>query len=163
MVEVRALQPYRNLGSNSSPVRTILRVTTSSPWHTLPLSLIHGEFFTALVAFTYMIMELLVIMLNTVPYETNEKIEIYYASVYLCLGILSFQLLVLGAYFAWWRRTGPKLPRHPDTLAGVWSFLAKSQMRRDFEDLSTVKKKDLIRTVGGGGWEKDVLYWMDSR
>ena len=52
----------------------------------------------------------------------------------------------------WWRRTGPKLPRHPDTIAGVLGFLAKSQMRRDFEDLSMVGRKDLIRTVEG--WRK---------
>jgi hypothetical protein len=91
-------------------------------------------------------------MLPIVPFNVVEYERILFVSEYLCIGILSFQILVLGAYFLWWKRSGPRLPRHPDTLAGAWSLLAESQLARQFDDLSMMGRKDLIQTVQG--WKK---------
>jgi hypothetical protein len=91
-------------------------------------------------------------MLPIVPFNVVEYERILFVSEYLCIGILGFQILVLGAYFLWWKRSGPRLPRHPDTLAGAWSLLAESQLARQFDDLSMMGRKDLIQTVQG--WKK---------
>jgi len=91
-------------------------------------------------------------MLSIVPFNVVEYERMFFVSEYLCIGILSFQILVLGGYFLWWRRRGLRLPRHPDTLAGVWSLLAESRLTPQFDDMSTIGRKDLIRTMQG--WKK---------
>jgi hypothetical protein len=48
-----------------------------------------------------------------------------------------------------WRRGNPRLPREPNTLAGVWSYLCASRMRGAFEELGDLKKCDFDRVVGG--------------
>jgi len=56
----------------------------------------------------------------------------------------------------WWRWTGPRLARDPDTLIGVWTLLAASETRNDFDDLGTAGRQDLVNTVTT--WEK--RYWL---
>jgi hypothetical protein len=156
--EVRSYQPYRHLSSKSSsyPTHTILSTTTSTPWSTLPLSLYHREIFTALVAFCYILSEVLVIAVATIPYSNNQYYLAFLAGIYIAFSILGLQIFCFFALVTWWRRTGPHLDRDPDTLLGVWTLLASSGIRKDFEDLGTAGRRDLVRTVER--WDK--RYWL---
>lgn len=80
----------------------------------------------------------------------------FLAGSYITFSILSFQILVFAFMMTWWRWTGPKLPRDPDTLLGVWTLLAASEIREDFDDLGTAGRQDLVNTVTT--WDK--RYWL---
>lgn len=80
----------------------------------------------------------------------------YLAGTYISLSILGFQILTFIALIAWWRRTGPRLDRDPDTLLGVWTLLAQSGIRQDFENLGRATRKEVVSSVKS--WKK--RYWM---
>jgi hypothetical protein len=56
----------------------------------------------------------------------------------------------------WWRWSTPNLDRDPDTLMGVWTLLAASGIREDFDDMGAAGRDDLVRTVLA--WDK--RYWL---
>jgi hypothetical protein len=157
-LEVRTLQPYRYLSSSSSslPLNTLLRTTTASPYFTLPLAIARLEPFTALIAFCYILSELLVIMVVTIPYSSDEYWMAFLAGTYVTVSILGLQILTFATMATWWRRTTPNLDRDPDTLMGVWALLAASGIRGDFDDLGTAGRDDLVSTVMA--WDK--RYWL---
>jgi len=157
-LEVRTLQPYRYLSSSSSssPLNTLLRTTTATPYATLPLAIARFEPFIALVAFCYILSEILVIMVVTIPFSSDEYWMAFLAGTYVSISILSLQILTFSAMVTWWRWTTPSLNRDPDTLMGVWTLLAASGIRRDFDDLGTAGRDDLVNTVVA--WDKQ--YWL---
>lgn len=157
ILEVRTLQPYRRLSASAtSPLRTILLTTTASPWATLPLAISRYEFFVALIAFCYILSEILVIVVATIPFSTDEYWMAYFAGTFVTISILGLQILAFIVMMTWWRWTGPNLARDPDTLLGVWTLLAVSDIREDFDDLGTAGRKDLVNTVMA--WDK--RYWL---
>lgn len=156
--EVRTLEPYRRLSSSttSSPRHTILLTTTSTPWSTLPLAIGRFEFFISLISLCYILSEILVIIVATIPFSTDEYWLAYLAGTYITFSILGIQILVFTIMMTWWRWTGPRLARDPDTLLGVWALLAASEIRQDFDDLGTAGRHDLVNTVMA--WDK--RYWL---
>jgi hypothetical protein len=155
---VRTLQPYRYLSSSSSssPLNTVLRTTTATPYLTLPFAIARFEPFTALIAFCYILSEILVIVVVTVPYSSDEYWMAFLAGTYVTISILSLQILTFIAMVTWWRWTIPNLDRDPDTLMGVWALLAASGIREDFDDMGTAGREDLVSTVLS--WDK--RYWL---
>ncbi len=79
------------------------------------------------------------------------------------MAILGVMLLDLVALYL---RRSPKgegnLPRTPDTVAAVWSYVCGSVMLDDFADLATLGTKERDRWVEGWGsrfgmgWERGV-------
>lgn len=155
---MRTLQPYRYLSSSSSssPLNTILRITTATPYLTLPFAIARFEPFTALIAFCYILSEILVIVVVTVPYSSDEYWMAFLAGTYVTISILSLQILTFIGMVTWWRWATPNLDRDPDTLMGVWALLAASGIRGDFDDMGTAGRDDLVRTVLA--WDK--RYWL---
>jgi hypothetical protein len=158
IIEVRTLEPYRHLSkTTASPAHhTILLTTTSTPWSTLPHALGRLEFFIALIALCYILSEILVILVATIPFSPDEYWLAYLAGTYITFSILAFQILIFIAMMTWWRYTGPRLSRDPDTPLGVWTLLAASKIREDFEDLGTAGRQDLVHAVTT--WHKK--YWL---
>jgi len=157
-LEVRTLKPYRQLSKSrsSSPLNTILYTSPSTPYTTLPLAIARLDLFTALVAFSYIISEILVIMIVTVPYSSDEYWLAFLAGTYVSLSILGLQIITFIIMVTWWRWTTPNLDRDPDTLMGVWTLLAASGIREEFDDMGTAGRDDLFRTVLA--WDK--RYWL---
>jgi len=142
--------------NSSSPLNTLLRTTTATPYLTLPFAIARFEPFTALIAFCYIISEILVIVVVTIPYSSDEYWMAFLAGTYITISILSLQILTFIAMVTWWRWTTPNFDRDPDTLMGVWALLAASGIREDFDDMGTLEREELVRTVMA--WDK--RYWL---
>lgn len=95
-------------------------------------------------------------MVATVPYSSDEYWMAFLAGTYVTLSILGLQILTFIAMVTWWRLTTPNLDRSPDTLMGVWTLLAASSIREDFDDIGTAGRDDLVHTVLA--WDK--RYWL---
>jgi hypothetical protein len=95
-------------------------------------------------------------MVVTVPYSSDEYWMAFLAGTYVTLSILGLQILTFTAMVTWWRWTTPNLDRDPDTLMGVWTLLAASSIREDFDDMGTAGRDDLVHTVLA--WDK--RYWL---
>jgi hypothetical protein len=80
----------------------------------------------------------------------------YLSATYITCSILGLQILTFITMMTWWRWTEPRLARDPDTLLGVWTLLAASDIREDFDDLGTAGRQDLVNTVTR--WDK--RYWL---
>jgi hypothetical protein len=90
--------------------------------------------------------EALIVTLASVPFSAGETYAAYHISSYISIAILVTMLGALVGVFIW-RRGNPQLPREPNTLAGVWSYLCASRMRAAFEELGDLKQGDLDRVV----------------
>lgn len=99
---------------------------------------------------------MLVIVVATIPYSNNQYYLAFISGTYITFGILGLQILVFAFTVTFWRWRGPRLERDPDTLLGVWTILAHSEIRRDFEDLGTAGRRDLVETVKAWGRR----YWL---
>jgi hypothetical protein len=95
-------------------------------------------------------------MVVTIPYSSDEYWMAYLAGTYVTISILSLQILTFMATVTWWRWTTPNLDRDPDTLIGVWTLLAASGVRKDFDDMGTAGREELVSTVMA--WDK--RYWL---
>ena len=65
------------------------------------------------------------------------------------MAILAYMLLTLTS--VWTRSKGPGLPRTPNTLASVWSYVCGSRMAGDFSELSVLGTAERDRVVAGWG------------
>jgi hypothetical protein len=112
------------------------------------------------VAFTGLLAEFLVIALAGLPYRAGQL-----RSEFLFCGIVSsiilFLMIVQLVLISWWRRSLPHLPRRPDTIAAVMTYVAGTNMGRDFhglEELSTKERNKIITQKGkvyAYGWRKE--------
>jgi hypothetical protein len=149
--EVRTYTIYRRLVTSPVLARdSILLSTTTHPVTTIPHALRHRAFFLATISFLAFLAEALIITLAAVPFSAGETYAAYHVSSYISITILVIMLGALVGVFVW-RRGNPRLPREPNTLAGVWSYLCASRMRGAFEELGDLKKGELDRVVGGMG------------
>src|SRR5204862_2991610 len=95
------------------------------------------HFTTATVAMTALLSEFLVITLSGLPYRPGQLREEFLFCGIASLTILSIMLVVLSAVNVW-RRFLPHLPRKPDSVAAVITYVCESKMNTDFEGLERV-------------------------
>jgi len=149
--EVCTYTIYRRLTTSPVLARdSILLSTTTHPVTTIPHALRHRAFFLATLSFVTLLAEALIVTLASVPFSAGETYGAYRVSSYISIAILVTMLGALASVFIW-RRGNPRLPREPNTLAGVWSYLCASRMRGRFEELGDLKKDELDRVVVGMG------------
>ncbi|KAF2842436.1 hypothetical protein M501DRAFT_417906 [Patellaria atrata CBS 101060] len=122
--DTHTLAPFLRLSrpTPSHPSHTLL--TTR---HTLPITSIlpllrHHYPFAALLALLALLSELFVLALVGVPYTTGQFKKEMLLCFYISFALLGLMLIVLVALIVW-RRGLPILPRNPDTLGGVGSYL----------------------------------------
>lgn len=140
LTEVCILEPFRELAKGHAPAKkTILVNRTLHPMTTLVMSVWRGQVYVSLVALAAVLSEILIITLVGIPFRENQFYEAFLASVWISVGIMSYMLLLLVALYL--RPQGPNLPRRPDTVASLFSYLCGSQLLEDFADLSTVDTK----------------------
>src|SRR5204862_6508296 len=85
------------------------------------------------IAFNALLSEVLVVMLAGVPFNSSQTWTAFLVSAYSTMTILGLMVVALLALF-WWRRK-PELPRMPNTVAAVLSYLCASEMLEDFKEL----------------------------
>ncbi|KAI9674741.1 MAG: hypothetical protein M1817_001645 [Caeruleum heppii] len=139
--ELCILEPFRRLSrGNCPPERSILIQRPLSSVTTFLVSLPRRHFFVALVAFITVISEVLIITLAGIPYNPGQLYVAFRVSAFVSMAILSLMILILVAVYL--RPKGPDLPRTPNTVAAVWSYLCASSLVEDFADLSGLGRKE---------------------
>jgi hypothetical protein len=114
--------------------------------------LAQGHIFSASITFAGFLSEALVVFLAAIPYTPGEIFLELLVCTYTSIGILSIMLLVLGGLL-FWRRRLPYLPRAPDTLGGVISYLCDSHMLYNFDQCTELGNRELCRRIEGFGKE----------
>lgn len=59
--------------------------------------------------------------------------------------------MLISLMVMWFRPSGPYLPRTPNTLAAIWSYLCGARMIEDFADLACTEAKNrdsIIKDLG---------------
>ena len=149
-LEAAIIEPFRRLyAGNSHPSASILVHRTLNPTSTLLTSLLHRRFFVAHIASVAILAEALIILLPGIPFSAGQLESAFVLSAILSISILGYMLLSLAA--VWLRPKGPALPRTPNTLAAVWSYLCGAKMLGDFADLAILEARERDRIVGGMG------------
>ena len=135
--EVRVMTPYRRLHKRKARAgKTILVSMNGTPISSFPLAVCRGDVFHALVAFTAITSDILIIAVAGVPYAQAEVWLSFIVSAYVSLGILGLMVLVMLGIF-WWRAGNEKMgiPRAPSTIVAVLMILCNegNGLRREFE------------------------------
>ncbi|KAK5021364.1 hypothetical protein LTR16_000226 [Cryomyces antarcticus] len=157
----QTLAPYMRLSSPATASSTILFTTPTLTAASIIALLYHRHTLPAVVACTTILAEVLVITITGVPFASGQTWLQFLVSVYLSMGILGIMVLVVVALF-FWRRRAPHLPRDPDTLAAVMSYVGASRMLDDFEGLEGMERKERDRMVKS--WGKTYGYgWFVGR
>ena len=149
--EVRIMYPFRLLSKrNATAQKTILPSRSGTPFSALPIALWNFNFFGAAIALIAILSDILIIVIAGVPYNSGEVWLAALASFYISFGIVGLMLLALIALFVW-RRSNPPIPREPDTLASVWTYLCASEMLGDMDGMEYMDEKRRDRTIMVGG------------
>jgi hypothetical protein len=149
--EVRIMYPFRLLSKRmATPQKTILPSRSGNPFSALPIALWNFNFFGAAIALVAILSDFLIIIIAGVPYNSGEIYLAALASFYISFGIIGLMLLALIALFMW-RRSDPTMPREPDTLASVWTYLCASEMLGDMEGMEYMDEKRRDRSIRVGG------------
>ena len=169
--ESQTLSPYMRLDQpNATPASTILLRKRVLPITTFIPMLRNQHFTTATIAFTSLLSEFLVVTLSGLPHRPGQLRGEFLFCAITSLTILAIMFIVLASVNVW-RRYLPHLPRKPDSVAAVMTYVCESKMNADFEGLERVSvsqrdkriiqlgkryKYGLRRRAGGGaGWAVD--------
>lgn len=155
--EVRITEPYRRLfAGNARPENTILCTMNGTCWSNLPRCLsglwhYDGMWFEALIELTAILSDLNIIAVSGVLLTYSQTKVAYQWSSITALTTTSIMTAVLLLTVIWWRRTEAvrSLPRTPETVAAVLSYLCISQMAMDLaatgmEHLSKEERDEII-------------------
>jgi hypothetical protein len=149
-LETCIIQSFRRLKRGTAPAKSSINLErTLSPFATLLASLPRGHVFCALTAFTSILAEMLIITLGAVPWNVGQVLLATKIACWLSSGILCIMLAVLVIVYI--RPRGPPIPRTPNTIAAVFSYLCASRMLDDFADLATVdseKREERVNDMG---------------
>ncbi|KAI9774087.1 MAG: hypothetical protein M1840_005180 [Geoglossum simile] len=136
--ETRAVEPYRNLSAgNAQPRDSILVCAVSNPITSLVVAVTRARPHLAVLVFNTLLSEVLIVSLSRIPFRGDSIYIAYVASSRLVTAIIPFMLVTL-IWVGLRRRLTVDLPRRPDTIAAVLSYLCGSSMLQDFQGLSTV-------------------------
>lgn len=115
----------------------------------LPLARM-GYVVPAAVAITALISESFVIALAGLPYRPGQL-----RGEYIFCGIASIAMLAVMLVMIWflyrWRKTLPHMPRRPDSVAAVMTYVAETTMARDLAEMEQRKRKERRRAIEGLG------------
>lgn len=114
--------PFHRLNSWTKPATSTINLPKSSlPIITTFTFLRHLYLFPAAFSLAAVLADVLVILAPVIPFSPGRMWEELLISCYTCMGILGLMLLcIIGLIF--WRKR-PVMPRKPDTIGGVISYL----------------------------------------
>ncbi len=159
--DAQTFTPYFPLRDGEArPNPTILLNRHSNPVTAIPSLLRNRHLAAASVAFTGIMAELLIISLAGLPYRPGQlRSEFLFCGItaVVILLMMIVQLVVVN----FWRRSLPTLPRRPDTIANVMTYVANPGIVRDFQGLesqSVRRRNQAIRDMKNTyayGWRKE--------
>jgi hypothetical protein len=162
--EVRVMTPYRRLHKrNAVAGKTILMSMNGTPISSFPLAVSRGDVFHALVAFTAIMSDILIIAVAGVPFARAQVWLSFIVSAYVSLSILGLMVLVVLGTF-WWRAGNEKMgiPRAPSTMVAVLMILCNegNGLRREFEGwegVETAARDIACKKRKGRYWAGSIL------
>ncbi|KAI9890821.1 MAG: hypothetical protein M1814_003605 [Vezdaea aestivalis] len=150
LTEVCIIQPFRSLGSGGvSAEKSILISRSLDPLTGFIASIPRRHIYCALVALTSIFSEVLIVTLAGVPFNAGQLLIAFKVSAYISIGILGIMLIMQVVIYL--RPRGPALPRTPNTLGAVFSYLCASPLLEDFGDMALLdekKKRVRVRDMG---------------
>jgi hypothetical protein len=102
------------------------------------------------MAFVAELADILIIFLAVVPYSAGEVFLELLIACYVSMAVLSLMVVAVIALIIWKRRL-PDLPRAPNTVAAVLSYICDSTMLGDFEGCEYLNDRDLGNHIAGLG------------
>ena len=155
--DAQTFAPYIDLARGSSNAdATILLKRHSIPLTAFFPLLWYCHYTPASIAFIGLIAELLIVALSGLPYRPGQQ-----RGEFLFWGIASLVILTLMIAqligISLWRRKLPHLPRAPESIASVMTYVAGTSMARDFNGLEQLKRKDRDQAIRD--LEKSYAYW----
>lgn len=145
------MAPYIRLSHRpSSAASTILLTPTSTPLTSTIRSFRHRYFFAASITILTLFAEALNVVISGVPYASGQTLTQYLVSSYMSLAILGLMILVSIAMIVR-RFREPEIPRKPNTLGAVMSYLCSSRMLDDFEGTEGLDERTMRMRFRGTG------------
>jgi hypothetical protein len=136
--------------SPANPRSTILLRKSSIPLTSIFPMFFKGYFLAAAMAIITVLADILIIFLGAVPFASGQVVTELLVASYSSMAILSIMILGVVALFIW-KRLLPHLPRAPDTIAAVASYVADSKMLDDFEGCEYLGNRELSNRIAGLG------------
>jgi hypothetical protein len=159
--EIRIIDPYRRLGyGNARPENTILCALNGTCWSNMPGSLrrffkYDHMWFETTIGLCAILSDINIIAVSGVLFTVAQTETAYYWSNITALVCMSILTITLAVTMIWWRRntTVAAMPRMPETISAVLSYICTSRMAADFaawgmENLPEHERDELI--VGKG-------------
>ena len=103
--------------------------------------------FASSIALVALLSEILIVMLSGVPFSPGQIYMELLVCSYTSMAILALMVVAIIALLLRRWRGGLNLPRTPDTLAAVMSYICASQMLDDFEGLECLDKGERDRRI----------------
>jgi Protein of unknown function (DUF3433) len=108
------------------------------------------DIFLATIAFVAVLSDILIIVSGAVPFSAGEiYLELLVCS-YVTMAILAIMIITIVAVIIWRRKT-PYMPREPDTVAGVLSYVADSKLLSELDGCEYLTTKELEKRIIGNG------------
>jgi len=149
--EIQTLDVYRRLSQGrADPRRTLLCRRSVIPFCALFSSFRHGNWLLAWVSIITILSQILIITVSGIPYSEGELWTQMLVCTYLSIGILSLMLLTLPM-LAWWKTKLPVLPRQPDTVGAVISYVFASRAVQEWEELEFLSTEERDQKIAGSG------------
>ncbi len=139
------MEPYRLLSQRPCLAKDSILISPSSTAVSgLCRAVWNRRTFDAAVALCAVLAKSMPILLSIVPFQGTPTWTTHEVCTWLAVAILILMNLVLTwSLFIRW----PRLPAEPDTIAGILCYICDSAMLRDFENMSTLSKKQRDRYV----------------
>jgi hypothetical protein len=134
----------------SDPKSTILLRKSSLALTSIIPMLFRGHFVAGGIAFVAVLADVLVVMIGAVPYAPGEVYYELLAATYSSITILSVMAIAL-VVLMFWKRRAPELPRCPDTVAAIVSYVSDSRMLDDFEGAEYLNNAEVGNLIAGKG------------
>lgn len=148
------MEPFRCLSLGHQPAQsTILIERTLNPITTVLLAIPRRHFFVGLIASVAILAEILIVTLAGIPFNAGQIYIAFRVCSFTSMTILGTMILVMVAvYVRLGRSPDPDLPRAPNTVAAVFSYLCgATTMLDDFADLATLDGTTRTRRVKAMG------------
>lgn len=99
-------------------------------------------FIASFIAFVAVVAEILVIFLGAVPYAPGQVYVELLVSAYMSMALLGLMIIAIITLI-FWKRNLPDLPRAPDTVAAMITYVSESKMQEDFETAEWCDDREL--------------------
>jgi hypothetical protein len=108
------------------------------------------DIFLSVVAFVAVLSDVLIIVIGAVPYSAGQIYLELLACSYTTMAILAIMLITITAVIIW-RHKAPYMPRVPDTVAGVLSYVTDSQVLSEVEGCEHLTTRELENRIVAHG------------